>query len=445
MELCPVILAAGKGSRLYPLTEACPKALLPVGNVPLVWYPVYWLEKNGYNKATVVVSESSSQQINEALTELCISNSSKISLSFKDIPDSEDWGTADTLKHLKIKGDLLIITCDLVSTVPLHWLTDSHHTKNSTLTLLLVHPSQDEEDPSKKKQLGATDRDIIGLDDQSHLVYFMPSADLDDGLPVSKSLLNRHPHIKFTSQLLDAHAYLMDRWVLEHLHTKCKSMSSMKKELVPHLVRLQNHASLNSTTNLDASTTNKQEDYKSMADPLEQMALQRSSFAGVDGGSKNFIGQQLHCNAVVVPSDGGLCTRVNSLQQYIAINRMMYHYVDHFGFLKKTDPAANRSKGVNPDCLVGTAVQVSDKASVKRSCLGQHCVINDKCKIIGSVLMDYITVGEGCSIQNCVICSHVRIEDGANLKDCYIGANYTVTKDADLRGETLVAGGGLHI
>lgn len=93
------------------------------------------------------------------------------------------------------------------------------------------------------------------------------------------------------------------------------------------------------------------------------------------------------------------------------------------------------------------SVQVSDKASVKRSCIGQHCVIGDKCKIIGSVLMDYVTVGEGwvwnaqivrllfdakfcrCSIQNCVICSHVRIENGANLKDCYIGANYTVTRD----------------
>ena len=35
------------------------------------------------------------------------------------------------------------------------------------------------------------DRDIIGLDDQSHLVYFMASADLDEGLPLSKSLLNR--------------------------------------------------------------------------------------------------------------------------------------------------------------------------------------------------------------------------------------------------------------
>lgn len=51
----------------------------------------------------MIVSESSSQQINEALSELCISNASKISLIIEEIPDNEDWGTADTLRHLKIK------------------------------------------------------------------------------------------------------------------------------------------------------------------------------------------------------------------------------------------------------------------------------------------------------------------------------------------------------
>lgn len=43
-----MILAGGQGSRMYPLTEECPKALLPVGNMPLIWYPVHLLEKNGF-------------------------------------------------------------------------------------------------------------------------------------------------------------------------------------------------------------------------------------------------------------------------------------------------------------------------------------------------------------------------------------------------------------
>ena len=47
-ELQPVILAAGEGSKMFPLTENMPKCLLPVGNVPLVWYVVNYLEKYGF-------------------------------------------------------------------------------------------------------------------------------------------------------------------------------------------------------------------------------------------------------------------------------------------------------------------------------------------------------------------------------------------------------------
>ena len=48
-EFQAIILAAGRGSRMYPLTEDCPKALLPVGNQPLIWYPIQLLEQNGFN------------------------------------------------------------------------------------------------------------------------------------------------------------------------------------------------------------------------------------------------------------------------------------------------------------------------------------------------------------------------------------------------------------
>ena len=47
-DLHPVILSAGRGSRMYPLTEERPKALLPVCNRPMIWYPVQLLEKHGF-------------------------------------------------------------------------------------------------------------------------------------------------------------------------------------------------------------------------------------------------------------------------------------------------------------------------------------------------------------------------------------------------------------
>lgn len=47
-EFQAVIMAAGRGSRMYPLTENFPKSILPVGNLPLVWYPLNLLVASGF-------------------------------------------------------------------------------------------------------------------------------------------------------------------------------------------------------------------------------------------------------------------------------------------------------------------------------------------------------------------------------------------------------------
>ena len=47
-EFQAIIMAAGRGSRMYPLTENFPKSLLPVGNLPLIWYPLNLLVTSGF-------------------------------------------------------------------------------------------------------------------------------------------------------------------------------------------------------------------------------------------------------------------------------------------------------------------------------------------------------------------------------------------------------------
>ena len=46
-ELQAVILAGGEGSKMFPLTEGLPKCLLPIANMPMIWYVVNYLEKSG--------------------------------------------------------------------------------------------------------------------------------------------------------------------------------------------------------------------------------------------------------------------------------------------------------------------------------------------------------------------------------------------------------------
>jgi hypothetical protein len=55
--LCALVLAAGEGTRLRPLTQAVPKALCPVGNVPLLDRALHRLAKLGLSgPATVAVN-----------------------------------------------------------------------------------------------------------------------------------------------------------------------------------------------------------------------------------------------------------------------------------------------------------------------------------------------------------------------------------------------------
>ena len=48
-----LILAAGKGTRLRPLTDRRPKALIPLANQPLITYPLQKLLLAGINEIGV--------------------------------------------------------------------------------------------------------------------------------------------------------------------------------------------------------------------------------------------------------------------------------------------------------------------------------------------------------------------------------------------------------
>ena len=53
-----VILAAGKGSRLYPVTHITPKPLLPLANRPTLHYAFDRLKEIGVTDICIVVGEN---------------------------------------------------------------------------------------------------------------------------------------------------------------------------------------------------------------------------------------------------------------------------------------------------------------------------------------------------------------------------------------------------
>lgn len=52
-----VIPAGGEGSRLYPYNNLIPKALLPVGGKPVIWWIIQNLKKHGFEDIIICVSK----------------------------------------------------------------------------------------------------------------------------------------------------------------------------------------------------------------------------------------------------------------------------------------------------------------------------------------------------------------------------------------------------
>lgn len=106
-----VILAAGRGERLRPLTDSAPKCLTLVGGKSILQYELEALEAAGIHECTIVVGYRANQ-VNESF-----------GLSFKNLTlryvDNPDYDTTNNLyslwlarEHLKsqtilIEGDLL--------------------------------------------------------------------------------------------------------------------------------------------------------------------------------------------------------------------------------------------------------------------------------------------------------------------------------------------------
>ncbi|HJZ05689.1 spore coat protein [Candidatus Amesbacteria bacterium RIFCSPHIGHO2_01_FULL_48_32] len=90
-----VILAGGLGTRLYPLTYATNKHLLPIYDEPMIYYPIRTLVRAGIREAMIVVSGPHSGQFISILK-----NGKELGLNHLEYgyQDNPTGGLADGLK-----------------------------------------------------------------------------------------------------------------------------------------------------------------------------------------------------------------------------------------------------------------------------------------------------------------------------------------------------------
>ncbi|XP_060075039.1 translation initiation factor eIF-2B subunit gamma-like [Ylistrum balloti] len=430
MEFQPVIMAAGRGTRMNYLTYAkYPKALLPIGNLPMILYPVYMLERAGFEEAIVVVLDSQAAEIRKALVGV------KLRLDLVSIPDANFWGTADSLRYLKdkIKRDLLIISCDLITDISIHKIANIHRKYDATVTMLLSPvPSQYRDVPTPgPKAKKRSERDFIGFDEQGDRVLFMASeADLDEHIKFRKSMLKRHPCLNIKSGLTDCHMYLMKKWVVDFLESS-KAISSIRGELIPYLVKKQFSKPKASCdmekTNMSVVSEDVRPDIFtfSKVDEITEKIREMSTWIDHRGDMEDCFHQNpIRCYAHI--QTDGFCVKANTVAAYNESNKQIPRVLAELTCEKETvvthpSTSIKGKSQVGTDCLVAEGAQIGEKTSVKRSIIGKHCTIGDKVKIANSVILDRVSILEGCNIQGSLLGARSTVNEKCELKDCIVG------------------------
>lgn len=141
MQMQAIVLAGGKGQRLWPLTESTPKAMALVAGNPILYYHLQWLKKEGVTDI-VLAAGYLGEMIHEYLLACAIIGLHIIFLR-EDHPLGRGGATRNAVNSLPYPDEPCIISqADTISDMPLK-VAYQHHTNatiksNILLTLLLV-------------------------------------------------------------------------------------------------------------------------------------------------------------------------------------------------------------------------------------------------------------------------------------------------------------------
>jgi NDP-sugar pyrophosphorylase family protein len=128
-----MILAAGEGTRLRPLTADIPKSLLPVGNTPIIKHQLRWLKRYGV-KNVVINLYHNGDKIRSKLA-----NGENLGMDIYYSSEEALLGTAGGVKRMEsfFYTTFYVVYGDTISDVNLSSMAEFHRQKQAAMTIAL--------------------------------------------------------------------------------------------------------------------------------------------------------------------------------------------------------------------------------------------------------------------------------------------------------------------
>ena len=129
-----MILAAGVGSRLDPLTRAIPKPMVPIVNRPVIEHIVHDLKKHGFTEIRINL-----HYLGDVIQEH-LGDGSQFGVQISYAQEDKLWGDAGSVKRSQdfFAGEtFLVVGGDDISDIDLSGLVRLHREKNAASTIAL--------------------------------------------------------------------------------------------------------------------------------------------------------------------------------------------------------------------------------------------------------------------------------------------------------------------
>lgn len=222
---------------MYPLTSAgTVKALLPVGNRPLISYPLRNLAEAGIKNCIVVaLGEAVCSSISSYLAQQEAAGG--VACQVVTVP--EESGTADALRAVAPRltaPSVVVYSGDIVTDLHLPAVLLEHQVSGALATVLV---GERKTSPASETKPGKPPRavDYLGVDASRQLLLFAassPEALRDIKLPLAA--VSAVGAVDLHTDLLDQHMYVLSRPALKLLTAKT-NLSSLKLDFMPWLTR----------------------------------------------------------------------------------------------------------------------------------------------------------------------------------------------------------------
>ncbi|KUK01644.1 MAG: Glucose-1-phosphate thymidylyltransferase-like protein [Methanobacteriaceae archaeon 41_258] len=184
-----VILTAGEGTRMRPLTLTRPKTMLPIAGKPILQYNIEALRENGIKDILMITG------YHESKVKEYFNNGEKFNVNIRYHTQKEQLGTANAIKYARkhVEDEFIVLNGDII-TEPAT-ITDllSHHKKADTTIVL-----REVEDPS---QFG-----VVKLKEDN-----------------IKDIIEKPPADKAPSNLINTGIYLFNHKIFDYIEKTKKS------------------------------------------------------------------------------------------------------------------------------------------------------------------------------------------------------------------------------